>query len=584
MTKPQSLASPERAQTPRSLPVRRRGPSPLSGLAMMIGLVLAALVIVPLAVLIREVFFGSSAFANNNVLNALSNPELPGALANTAIVVLSGGSVAVVAGAVLAWLNERTDARMRRMGDALAILPLMFPSVAGTIGWIFLLAPNAGFLNVQLHRSGIGPINIYSMYGMAFVIGVYAVPISYLVVSAALRNVDPVLEEASRMSGAGQLRTFWRVTLPSVRGAIATASVLILMTSIANFTVPTLIGLPAGIEMLSSLIYQAAYTSFPPRIGDALVVSLFMLVIVQAAVLIELGIRHRGRFATIGGRAGTHTLTQLGPWRWVVRVITLLYLAIVTVLPLAALVIVSLQPFWSPNIVLSRLSMMSYQTIFDTGNELKQSFTGSLSLALVSATVLMLAAAVLEFYLKQRSGFVARALNAVLTLPASLPHTVIGIAFLVTLGVGSGRLAGSYLLIFLAYLVLLAPQASRTAGTAMAQLGRQTWEASMMAGAGPMRTWLRIVVPLMLAGLISGWVLVFTGTFGEISAGVFLSQNNRNPVVGPLILDLWQNAGTFPQLAALTLMVTVVQAAFVLIARWLSGQALRSTRERRATW
>jgi iron(III) transport system permease protein len=196
----------------------------------------------------------------------------------------------------------------------------------------------------------------------------------------------------------------------------------------------------------------------------------------------------------------------------------------------------------------------------------------------------MLAAAVLEFYLKQRSGFVARALNAVLTLPASLPHTVIGIAFLVTLGVGSGRLAGSYLLIFLAYLVLLAPQASRTAGTAMAQLGRQTWEASMMAGAGPMRTWLRIVVPLMLAGLISGWVLVFTGTFGEISAGVFLSQNNRNPVVGPLILDLWQNAGTFPQLAALTLMVTVVQAAFVLIARWLSGQALRSTRERRATW
>jgi hypothetical protein len=76
MTKPQSLASPERAQTPRSLPVRRRGPSPLSGLAMMIGLVLAALVIVPLAVLIREVFFGSSAFANNNVLNALSNPEV----------------------------------------------------------------------------------------------------------------------------------------------------------------------------------------------------------------------------------------------------------------------------------------------------------------------------------------------------------------------------------------------------------------------------------------------------------------------------------------------------------------------------
>jgi len=578
-----SLEVGEEAVAP--VPARRRDryrPSAFSGLAGTIALILGLLIVIPLAELIREVFFGSSAFGQYHIAAALQNARLPRALANTAIVVGLGGTFAVVVGAVLAWLNERTDARMRRVGDALAILPLMFPIVAGTIGWIFLLAPNAGFLNVQLRKFGLGPIDIYSLVGMTFVIGVYAVPIAYLVISSALRDLDPVLEEASKMSGAGNLKTLVRVTLPAVRGAISTAAVLVLMTSIANFTVPALIGLPSGNDMLSSLIYRAAYASFPPRIGDALVVSMFMLVIVQAAVLVDIGIRRRARFATIGGQASQHTLVRLGPWRWVARTGALVYLAVVTVLPLSALVIVSLQRFWSPVVRFDLMSTANYETLLGTGNVLKKSFTASLTLAVVAATVLMLASALLEFNLRRRPGAVTRVMGGVLALPASLPHTVIGIAFLVTLGVGANRLGGTYGLIFLAYLVLLVPQASRTAGTSIAQLGKQTWEASAMSGAGPMRTWLRIVLPLILAGLISGWVLVFTGTLSEISAGVFLSQNSRNPVIGPLILDLWQNSGTYPQLAALALMVAVVQASVVLVARGLSRLALRSTRARAA--
>jgi iron(III) transport system permease protein len=246
----------------------------------------------------------------------------------------------------------------------------------------------------------------------------------------------------------------------------------------------------------------------------------------------------------------------------------MLYLGLATVLPVAALALLSMQAFWTPAIQWSRLSFTNYIDVFGGTSQLGQAFFNSLILGLVTATVLMILAAIIAYHAAESRGVLGRLVNAVSTLPASIPHMVTGVAFLLAFALGVFDLQGTLLVLFLAYLVMTLPQATRSAGAAFSQVGREVWEGSLMAGASPFRTFLRILLPLMRGGLLAGWVIVFVVAFSETSGSVFLSSPNANPVTGPTILNSFRAAGTFPQIAALCLGVTVVQTSVVLLVRW----------------
>lgn len=555
-----------------------------------IALATALLVIYPLGRLIFDIFFEHDAFGTFSLSETFGDKALPTALLNTLILIVAAGAISLTIGAVFAWLNERTDVRMKWAADTLPIIPLMVPQLTVAIGWVLLFAPRAGFGNV-LYRmvfdpkntfTGTGPVNIYSMGGMIFVTVIVTVPLTYLTVSAALRNMDPALEEASLMSGAGPMRTLFKVTLPAIRNALAAAAVIVVILLISLFSVPIIIGGPASIDVLSTTIYNLLYSSGgTPRLGSAVLLSVFMLVVIQVVVVIEYAITRRGRHASIGGRArASGVQTSLGVLRIPARVLMILYLICATVFPMIALLVVSLQGFWTPDIKWNLLSFMNYQQILDSDNALAQAFRNSLFLGIITATVLTVAAAVIAFYTATARGGLVRLTNVVTTLPASVPHVVIGIAFLVVLASGKYGIGGTLLVLFLAYVVMVLPQASRSAGSAMSQIGRELREASVMSGASQVRTFIRIVLPLMGTGLLACWVIVFTATFGEISASIFLS-GPTNPVTGPTIVDTWSSSGTYPQLAALALMVGVIQTIVVMVVRALP-RFLRSRRNRRA--
>lgn len=530
---------------------------------------IAVLVIYPLARMFYGILFGTSSFGDYSLGDALSNPELPGALANTALLALTAGTAAIAIGTVLAWVNERTDARLGWLTDILPIIPLLIPPIAQAVGWSFLLAPTGGLLNAIIRtvtgsEDTAGPINIYSLAGLIFVMTIYLVPFAYITVSAALLNTDPALEEASRMSGAGVRRTLVKVTIPSVRTALVTSAVLVLFLTIAIVSIPIILGLSSGIDTLSTLIYRVLFREAPPRLGEAVALSSFMFVVVQVAILFEYFVVRRRRHGTISGRAGRSARVSLGVWRWPVRVLMLLYLVIATVLPLSALIFVSFQPFWTSNVVWDQLSLVNYKDLFTVQSSLREGLVNSLLLGIVTATVLMVIAAVFTFFVHSSRGPLPRLVNAVTGLPASLPHTVVGVAFLVTFGIGA--LGGTLLLLFLVYIVVLLPQASRSASSSFSQVGMDLWDASSMSGASALRTFRKVLLPLMFTGLIAGWVIVFVMAFDETSASLFLSRSTSNPVVGPVIIDVWANSGTFPQVAALTVIVTSIQTIVVLAA------------------
>jgi iron(III) transport system permease protein len=497
-------------------------------------------------------------------------------------VVVGSSAIALVIGGVLAWVNERTDARMGLLSEALPLVPFLIPPIAGATAWVLLLSPGAGFVNHWLRDMlgwvGIerfeGPLNIYSFFGLLLVYTVYQVPYAFLLITAGLRNIDPALEEASRVSGAGLLRTLRRVTLPAVMPAIAGAVLLMAWSGFGLVSIPLVIGTGANIHVLSEQIVREL-TNFPPDQGVAIGLSVMMVAFVAAAWWAQVLVLRRGRFATIAGKGRRATPIRLGAWRWPVRAVVLLYMGVTTVLPLFALVIVSLEGFWTPQIPWGDLSLTAYRDGIFNEPIARKALIDSLQLGFIVATVGVLAAAIVSLYVVRRSPRVGRAVDGAIKFPATLSHIVLAVGFVLALGGGPFNLAGTLLILMLAYLALYFPQTSVASDNAVGQVGRELAEASQVAGAGEARTFRRIYLPLMSAGLAAGWALLFVRCVGDLTASSILAGPG-NPVVGWKILQVY-NDGLFSEMAALCVVLVAISGGIVVTVLALTRRGGRTT-------
>jgi iron(III) transport system permease protein len=256
--------------------------------------------------------------------------------------------------------------------------------------------------------------------------------------------------------------------------------------------------------------------------------------------------------------------------------VIVLYLAATSVLPLIALVLVSLQPFWTPSIKFQFLNLSSYAQIFSGITPAKQSLLNSLLFGVLGATVTMLIAAMLAYYSQRHPRFfLARIAGFATKVPATVSHVVIAIGLIVTFAGPPFHLQSTFLILFIAYLILYLPQASVTAGAAVTQLGASLPEAALLSGASQSRTFRTIVLPLMTPGLIAGWVFVFVLVSGDLTAS-FMLAGTATPVVGQYMLDL-VSSSTYPALAAMGVIISLVSSTVSLsVLVWSRRRANRS--------
>lgn len=493
-------------------------------------------------------------------------------MVNTAVVVIGGVLIAMTLGTVFAWLNECTDARIGFVGEIAPIVPLLVPHLIASVGFVMLAAPNSGYLNVLIRHVlgwfGIeltqGPLNIYTLPSITVVYGILLVPFAYLPIAAALSRLDPSLSEASRVHGGRTFQTFVRITLPSIKPALAAATMITTITALAMFAVPITLGVSARIEILSVRIYRLLSDTHPPEREMALALCLMILAVVGVMWVIQARILRNGRYATLGGKGLKHAPISLGRWRWPARAAMIGFILVSSVVPFVGVLLASFQNYWSPQFS-GNVSLDRYRELWETPLT-RDGLINSFRLGVLAAIFAMLVAAIVVTYVARRPNRSARFADGMTKVPGIIPPLVLAVAFIVAYK-GTPLHWGAPVVLLLGYVLISLPNATLIAGSSHSAVGNELTEASAMAGAAPGRTFGRITLPLMAPGLAGGLALVFILMFGEVNLSALIADPG-SPVVGFAVLHIYEN-GSFPKLAAVGVLMAMVSAIVVFLVMWL---------------
>ena len=495
-------------------------------------------------------------------------------LRDTAIVALGATLIAVVVGVLLAWAHERTNANLGWVGELLPLSTLLIPAVAGVVGWIILFDPKVGYANAALRwlsslfgsNLDEGPINVYSMQMVIVISAVYLVPYVFLIMTSALQTLDSAMEEASRVSGASAMRTFFLVVLPSLAPSLGAAVVISIIRSVTTFIIIAVIGTTANVETLPVYIFHLM-SSFPSRTGAAVLLAFGLMIFIQLMLFVQSKVIKPGRYASIGGKGSKKSRTNLGFFRPLVQALIVAYLFVTSVLPALAVLLVSIQPAWTANIDLSRITFDAYTSLIPSAtasDTTARAIQNSLWLALLGATIVTVIAVIILSAQRDLAAKVKRFSVGLMATPAMIPHSLIGVAFIISFSPPPFSLYGTVALLLIAYVLMEVPYASQATQAVIASVGKELPEASRVFGAGEFQTFRRILIPIMFPALAAAWIVVFIHMMTETTASALLSGIN-NPVVGPQMLGLVSH-GTYGEVAALAMVITLVSAVMVILA------------------
>jgi iron(III) transport system permease protein len=524
--------------------------------------IVAVLALVPFCFMVWQSFLTPETAANpakftlGNYTTAYTNPETVHTFWNSVKFAIGGSLLAFVIGTALAWMNERTNTPMRRLFYALSIVPLIIPSILFTISWIMLASPKIGLINM-VFQSWFGlekpPFNIYSLWGMIWVDGLHYSPMAFLLMSSAFRAMDPSLEESAVMSGSSVLSTLRRVTLPLVFPAILATILTLFVRAIESFEVPALLGLPAGIQVFTSAIYQAIH-QFPSQIGLAAAYSVFLLLLTSGGIYMQARISSSsGKYATVTGKGFRPRTIDLGKWRYLTTGIFIVYFLLIVILPFLVLLWSSLQKFYAPPSMeaLQRVTLDGYRYIL-ASETVRKAVVNSLWMSMACATIVMLLAAVVSWIVVKTKIPGRWLLDNMASLPMVFPGLVLGVSimiFYLTFDIG---IYGTFWIILLAYVTRFLPYGLRYASTSMIQIKNDLEESAAMSGASWFTVFRRVVLPLLKPGLVAGWIYVMIVSIRELSSSILL-YSPGNEVISIVIWELWEN-GQYVELSALSVL------------------------------
>jgi iron(III) transport system permease protein len=533
------------------------------------------LVIVPIGWLFISSFQDNEtqAFTLRNYIEAFSHRIYLEPIFNSLKLAVSVAVIATIAGTALAWLVSRTDLPGRAILRPLVLAAFVTPSFLGAQGWIFLAAPNSGWINkiwVSIFHTEHGPLNIYSMQGAIFVIALYSIPYTFSFVSATLDMMPSELEDAATTLGSGIFRTTWSVTLPLALPAILSGFLLSFLEALELFGPPAFLLIPARTQVMTTQLYLF-FSDYPPRVEVAAAYAMPLLFVTASLLLVQRRILGRRRFTTVGGKGGVRRRMQLRQWRWPFFCLAFILPLLSVILPYAAMLLVSLSKNWSASpFAPGNLTLYWYDWALFINGTTREAIVHSLTYGAAAASIAVVVATAVA-YMSVRKLFRGVQTFAFLAMaPFVLPGIVLAIGFFAAYTRPPLILYGTAGILIAAYATRFLPIAFSNSNSILQGLTPDLENAARTLGAGRLRSLWTITVPLLRRGVLTSWLLVFIPALKELSASVFLFTSHTQ-VITTVIFD-FSDAGNYEAVSTMGVLMMLITFVIVVVAYRVIGR------------
>jgi iron(III) transport system permease protein len=528
-------------------------------------LILVVVVAIPILLIFWNAFVVEGKPDFLRALALLKEPDTLEALKNS--LVIAGGTtvLSTIIGVFFAWLVSRTDLPYKATMKVLFLVPFMLPSFIGALAWKILLSPRGGHINrllMDLFHLEDPVFNIMSLGGIIAVETMYLFPFVFIQVSGALERMDPTLEEAARISGAGLFTITRRITLPLMMPSILAGALLVALYSLAHFGVPAILGTERNIFIIPTKIYEKIYASGGnfEAIRTGTMLSSILVLSAAAILYLQSLVLSSGRFQVISGKSMRPMVLKLRGLKWPLLILSVVYIALTVVLPTATIFLVGTLKTYGLAFKLENMTLDNFTYILFKWELTRDAIWNSFYLSLCAAAVTMLIGTLISYVLvktKIRGKFLLEFLGV---LPFSVPGTVIALGVIL---MWSGRfgvnLYNTAWIIFVAYIARYMAFALKSTSAALEQVHDSLEEAARACGASKWQAMKDVVLPLIKPGMVAAFFLIFLPALRELTTSVLL-YGPHTRTIGVAIYTLNEDGETVyaAALAAIALVIIVL--------------------------
>lgn len=475
---------------------------------LLIGLLTATLMSVPLVyVIVRSLFAGKERWLR------LLDTRIPELLWNTVSLTVMVTLCAVLIGVSLAWIVNRTDLPLRKAWTWILALPLVIPPYVGAVAYIIIFGPRGWVRTFWENTSWLGgtyPLNMYSFWGVFFVLTMFTYPYVYLIASAALRKMNRNFEEVARSQGMNARQIFWKVNLPFLRPAIGAGAILIALYVLSDF---------GAIAMLRFTTFTAAiyYQMGSYDNLSATVLSVVLIVLTLVFLWAEGKTRRRQNYYQTTNTFNEPDILPLGKWKPLATGFVLLVFFLSVLLPIIVLV------YWS----IIGMSEGALDTKF-----WKYAWN-SIQVSGLAAIISMLLALPI-IYLKSRyPSLVSNGIEKLSYSGYSLPGVIVALGIIFMFN--QTPIYNTFYLVAIAFVIRFLPQAMQSGEASLSLISPRIDEAARSLGHPPWKVMFKVIIPSILPGILAGGALVFVSSIKELPATLLL----RPPGFDTLAVRIW---------------------------------------------
>lgn len=485
-------------------------------------------------------------------------------MVNSLQVTVCATILASLLGLPMAYLMRSVKIRGSSFLNILIVISYLSPPFIGAYAWIQLLGRSGVVTQFVNDLFGIAFDGVYGFAGIMLVFTLQSFPLVYIYVSGALKNMDNSLNEAAESLGCGRFDRIRRIIVPLVMPTLLASALLVFMRVFADFGTPMLIG--EGFKTMPVLVYTQFMGEVGGDDGFAAAICVIMIGLTLAMFFAQRILARRSTYAMTALKP--MVAEQATGLRNLIAHGIVYFVTGLAILPQLVVVYTSFLRSNGGQVFTGGFALQSYEaTLFAKDNDaiLNTYLLGALSIALVVVIGVLVA----YLSVRKRSALNS-ALDTVTMFPFIIPGSVLGISFLFAFNSPPILISGTMLIMIIAFSVRRMPYTVRSSAAALGQISPSIEEAAISLGASETTTFARVTVPMMLPGVCAGAIMSWVTIISELSSSIILYTNANQTLTVSIYTEVIR--GNYGNASAYATILTVTSILSLLLFYKVTGR------------